>query len=105
MDAQSAYQLSQQTSSPFSGDFVRAVSELPGCLQPVFSGSFRCDSHSQHFAKHTLEYHILFRIPLSAAVLQVLQHSAIRMLSSGLWLRYQHGTLCSALALLQVKAH
>lgn len=24
-----------------SGDFVRAVSELPDCLQPVFSGSFR----------------------------------------------------------------
>lgn len=26
---------------PANGDFVRAVSDLPLCLQPVFAGSFR----------------------------------------------------------------
>ncbi len=44
VDTSAAYQsLSlQRPAAPDSGDFVRAVSELPACLQPVFSGSFRC---------------------------------------------------------------
>ncbi|KAL0036137.1 hypothetical protein WJX79_005176 [Trebouxia sp. C0005] len=43
VDTSAAYQsLSlQRLAAPDSGDFVRAVSELPACLQPVFSGSFR----------------------------------------------------------------
>ncbi|KAL0055867.1 hypothetical protein WJX82_005206 [Trebouxia sp. C0006] len=43
VDTHAAYQsLSlQRPAAPGSGDFVRAVSELPACLQPVFSGSFR----------------------------------------------------------------
>ena len=96
MEKQSPYQVSRGTSTPDSGDFVRAVSELPGCLQPVFSGSFRSSIHktsTRIIVPHTLHG------MLHAPVMQVLQYSPVRVLSSGLWLRYQHGKQRFGLAL------
>ena len=75
METQSPYQQSQRTSAPDSVDFVRAVSELPGCLQPVFSGSFRSSTHRS--ATRTNALHNLHNMLHAGAVIQVFQYSPV----------------------------